>query len=72
MKRILFIVLCVSFISMPSIAKIKIIPYTQNYTEIATYSKYFPTAEERSNFRDDFIGDTFFVGGWINVTTRIR
>ncbi|MBQ2541174.1 MAG: tetratricopeptide repeat protein [Paludibacteraceae bacterium] len=39
---------------------------------IATYSKYFPTKEERFDLPKDFKGTTFFVGGWVNVTTRIR
>ena len=39
---------------------------------IATYSKYFPTKEERFDLPKEFKGSTFFVGGWVNVTTRIR
>ena len=39
---------------------------------IHTYSKYFPTKEERFDLPKDFKGTTFFVGGWVNVTTRIR
>lgn len=39
---------------------------------IATYSKYFPTKEERFDLPKEFKGTTFFVGGWVNVTTRIR
>ena len=64
----------VYWVACDMFAKAKEDPSTQDKAErnIATYSKYFPTAEERSNLRDDFKGDTFFVGGWINVTTRIR
>ncbi len=39
---------------------------------IATYSKYFPTKEERFDLPKEFKGSTFYVGGWVNVTTRIR
>ncbi|MBO5553175.1 MAG: hypothetical protein J5937_03120 [Paludibacteraceae bacterium] len=39
---------------------------------IATYSKYFPSKEERFDLPKEFKGSTFFVGGWVNVTTRIR
>lgn len=39
---------------------------------IATYSKYFPTKEERFDLPAEFSGSTFFVGGWIGHTTTIR
>lgn len=39
---------------------------------IAQYSKYFPTKEDRFDLPNEFKGATFHVGGWVNVTTRIR
>ncbi len=39
---------------------------------IATYSKYFPTKEERFDLPAEFSGSTFTVGGWIGETTTIR
>jgi len=39
---------------------------------IATYSKYFPTKEERFDLPQEFSGATFYVGGWIDEKTVIR
>ena len=39
---------------------------------ISTYSKYFPTKEERFDLPNEFSGNTYFVGGWIGETTTIR
>ena len=39
---------------------------------IHTYSKYFPTKEERFDLPNEFSGDTYLVGGWINEKTTIR
>ena len=39
---------------------------------ISTYSKYFPTKEERFDLPGEFSGSTYFVGGWIGETTAIR
>ena len=39
---------------------------------ISTYSKYFPTKEERFDLPNEFSGSTYFVGGWIGETTVIR
>jgi len=39
---------------------------------ISTYSKYFPTKEERFDLPNEFSGSTFFVGGWIGENTTIR
>lgn len=39
---------------------------------IHSYSRYFPTREERFDLPNDFSGSTFFVGGWIGETTTIR
>lgn len=39
---------------------------------INTYSKYFPTKEERFDLPGEFSGSTFTVGGWIGETTAIR
>ena len=39
---------------------------------IASYSRYFPTKEERFDLPNDFSGSTFFVGGWIGESTAIR
>ena len=39
---------------------------------ISTYSRYFPTKEERFDLPNEFSGNTYFVGGWIGETTTIR
>ncbi len=39
---------------------------------ISTYSRYFPTKEERFDLPNEFSGSTYFVGGWIGETTAIR
>ena len=39
---------------------------------IHTYSKYFPTKEERFDLPNEFSGSTYFVGGWIGENTAIR
>ena len=39
---------------------------------ISTYSKYFPTKEERFDLPNEFSGSTYYVGGWIGETTSIR
>lgn len=39
---------------------------------ISTYSKYFPTKEERFDLPGEFSGSTFTVGGWIGEVTAIR
>lgn len=39
---------------------------------ISSYSKYFPTKEERFDLPNEFSGSTFTVGGWINEKTVIR
>ena len=39
---------------------------------IASYSRYFPTKEERFDLPNEFSGSTFFVGGWIGESTAIR
>ena len=39
---------------------------------IHSYSRYFPTREERFDLPNEFSGSTFFVGGWIGETTTIR
>jgi tetratricopeptide (TPR) repeat protein len=39
---------------------------------IASYSKYYPTKEERFDLPNEFSGATFYVGGWIGETTAIR
>ena len=39
---------------------------------IHTYSKYFPTKEERFDLPGEFSGSTYYVGGWIGETTAIR
>ena len=39
---------------------------------INSYSKYFPTKEERFDLPHEFSGTTYFVGGWIGETTTIR
>ncbi len=39
---------------------------------ISSYSKYFPTKEERFDLPNEFSGSTYYVGGWIGETTVIR
>jgi len=39
---------------------------------ISSYSKYYPTKEERFDLPNEFSGSTFYVGGWIGETTAIR
>ena len=39
---------------------------------ISSYSKYFPTKEERFDLPNEFSGSTYYVGGWIGETTTIR
>ena len=39
---------------------------------ISTYSRYFPTKEERFDLPNEFSGSTYYVGGWIGETTSIR
>jgi len=39
---------------------------------ISSYSKYYPTKEERFDLPNEFSGNTYFVGGWIGETTTIR
>lgn len=39
---------------------------------INSYSKYYPTKEERFDLPGEFSGSTYHVGGWINETTSIR
>ena len=39
---------------------------------ISTYSRYFPTKEERFDLPNEFSGSTYYVGGWIGETTNIR
>ena len=39
---------------------------------INTYSKYFPTKEERFDLPNEFTGSTYYVGGWIGETTAVR
>lgn len=39
---------------------------------ISTYSRYFPTKEERFDLPGEFGSGTFTVGGWIGETTRVR
>ena len=39
---------------------------------ISTYSRYFPTKEERFDLPGEFSGLTYYVGGWIGETTNIR
>ena len=39
---------------------------------ISTYSKYFPTKEERFDLPGEFGSGTFCVGGWINECTNVR
>ena len=39
---------------------------------INTYSRFYPTKEERFDLPNEFNGNTFYVGGWIGETTAIR
>ena len=39
---------------------------------ISSYSRYFPTKEERFDLPNEFSGSTYYVGGWIGETTNIR
>jgi tetratricopeptide (TPR) repeat protein len=39
---------------------------------ISSYSKYYPTKEERFDLPNEFNGSTYYVGGWIGETTTIR
>jgi len=39
---------------------------------ISSYSKYYPTKEERFDLPNEFSGNTYFVGGWIGESTSIR
>ena len=39
---------------------------------ISSYSKYYPTKEERFDLPNEFSGTTYYVGGWIGETTAIR
>lgn len=39
---------------------------------ISSYSRYYPTKEERFDLPNEFSGSTFYVGGWIGETTAIR
>jgi tetratricopeptide (TPR) repeat protein len=39
---------------------------------ISSYSRYYPTKEERFDLPGEFSGSTFHVGGWIGETTAIR
>ena len=39
---------------------------------ISSYSRYFPTKEERFDLPNEFSGNTYYVGGWIGETTTIR
>lgn len=39
---------------------------------ISSYSKYYPTKEERFDLPNEFSGATYFVGGWIGENTTIR
>jgi tetratricopeptide (TPR) repeat protein len=39
---------------------------------ISSYSKFFPTKEERFDLPNEFSGSTYYVGGWIGETTSIR
>ena len=39
---------------------------------ISSYSRYYPTKEERFDLPNEFSGSTFYVGGWIGETTTIR
>jgi tetratricopeptide (TPR) repeat protein len=39
---------------------------------INSYSKYYPTKEERFDLPNEFSGSTYYVGGWIGENTNIR
>ncbi len=39
---------------------------------ISTYSRYYPTKEERFDLPGEFSGSTYYVGGWIGESTSIR
>ena len=39
---------------------------------INTYSRFYPTKEERFDLPNEFSGNTFYVGGWIGEATAIR
>ena len=39
---------------------------------ISSYSKYYPTKEERFDLPNEFSGSTYHVGGWIGENTTIR
>ena len=39
---------------------------------ISSYSKYYPSKEERFDLPNEFSGSTYFVGGWIGESTNIR
>ena len=39
---------------------------------ISSYSKYYPTKEERFDLPNEFSGSTYYVGGWIGESTSIR
>jgi tetratricopeptide (TPR) repeat protein len=39
---------------------------------INSYSKYYPTKEERFDLPGEFSGNTYYVGGWIGESTTIR
>lgn len=39
---------------------------------ISSYSKYYPTKENRFDLPNEFSGSTYYVGGWIGETTTIR
>ena len=39
---------------------------------INSFSKYFPTKEERFDLPGEFSGSTYYVGGWIGETTSVR
>jgi len=39
---------------------------------VATYNKYFPKYEEWFMAIGTNEGDSYTVGGWINVTTKVR
>lgn len=39
---------------------------------ISSYSRFYPTKEERFDLPGEFSGSTYYVGGWIGETTAIR
>ena len=39
---------------------------------INSYSKYYPSKEERFDLPNEFSGSTYYVGGWIGESTNIR